>query len=590
MGLSRIGFSLVLAGVSWTGCETSSPKNTDLLTPEERTYLEQRPQVRLAPDPHFPPVESFDENGVHMGLIADYFSIIEQRIEFEIDIVQLPDWDEVMRQAQNRLVDGITAAQITQERQAYLFFSQPIVDIPNVIIARRGMTDISMNDLHRSGAMVALTKGNAIHEYVQERFPGIRLELVRDDLSALESVAFGHADATVVNLAIASHLIRTQGLGGLSVVGDSGRSNPLAIATRNDDPMLARILAKGLAAVTPEEKAALYHKWIGLEPAPLGLSRKAWTVALVAAGVLVLCFVVGLAWVAMLRRRVAARTKELEHEFLERKRAEEERHAMERKLLEAQKLESLGVLAGGIAHDFNNLLMSIMGNADLALLDVHAGPLKERLEDIMEGTKRASDLARQMLAYSGRGKLVVEHVDLCSIVREMVRLLSASISKSAEIQLDLPPALPFIEADASQLRQVIMNLVTNAAEALPDGQGKILISVRLAPLSERELSGEENRARDESAPLEAGDYAVLTIRDQGIGMSEETLAKIFEPFFTTKFQGRGLGMSAVIGIVRGHRGALFIRSKLGEGTTFTVAFPVRPDPSLGDDVDTLMVR
>ncbi|MGK2964986.1 MAG: PAS domain S-box protein, partial [Tepidiformaceae bacterium] len=249
--------------------------------------------------------------------------------------------------------------------------------------------------------------------------------------------------------------------------------------------------------------------------------------------------------------------------------AEEERRRFDQQVQHAQKLESLGILAGGIAHDFNNLLVGVLGNAGLALMELPPdSPARRTITDIETAAKRAADLTRQMLAYSGKGQFVVETVDLSNVVREMAALLEVSISKRVTVRYDFPAGLPHIEADATQLRQVIMNLLTNASDAIGDGDG--LITVRTgtffadrAYLAETYLDNE----------LPEGTYVSLEVSDTGSGMDPETRARIFDPFFSTKFTGRGLGLAAVLGIIRGHRGAIKVYSEPGRGTTFRVLFP-----------------
>jgi PAS domain S-box-containing protein len=248
-----------------------------------------------------------------------------------------------------------------------------------------------------------------------------------------------------------------------------------------------------------------------------------------------------------------------------RKRAEEA-------LRQAQKLESLGILAGGIAHDFNNLLVGILGNAGLALAELPAAsPARPTLEDIQTAGRRAADLARQMLAYSGKGRFVIQHLDLNALVAEMTHLLGVSISKGAILTCDFTNPLPLVEADATQLRQVVMNLVVNASDAIADAEGVIKVSTGVVHAAAADL------AQAYLAPeLPEGDYVYLDVLDTGTGMTPQTMARIFDPFFTTKFTGRGLGLAAVLGIVRGHRGAIKVTSEPGRGTTFRLLLPAIP--------------
>jgi PAS domain S-box-containing protein len=262
-------------------------------------------------------------------------------------------------------------------------------------------------------------------------------------------------------------------------------------------------------------------------------------------------------------------------DITEQHNAAAERADLERKLQETQKLESLGVLAGGIAHDFNNLLTGILGNASLARLDIPASsPARGCLSQIEAVAMRAADLCKQMLAYSGRGKFEVQRLNLSALVEETTQLIQLSISKSAVLRLSLAPDLPSIEADATQIRQVIMNLVINASEALEEKSGIISLSTGVVRV-DRDYFDTAIFA----AELPPGDYVSIEVCDTGCGMSQEKRARIFEPFFTTKFQGRGLGLSAVLGIVRGHRGAMKVYSEAGRGTTFKLLFPAVAGPA-----------
>lgn len=277
-------------------------------------------------------------------------------------------------------------------------------------------------------------------------------------------------------------------------------------------------------------------------------------------------------WTVSCRRDATGRPAELfivGQDVTRLRQAEEARLALERKMFEAQRLESLGVLAGGIAHDFNNMLAAILGNASLLLLDLppdsEAAHAARQIELV---TQRAADLVGQMLAYAGRGRFNIQPLDLNELVAEMIVLLRVSVAKGAVLVQHLTPQLPAIEADAAQVRQVVMNLIVNASEALDPTGGTVTITT-----SVREIDAHTSRQSFVTPDLAPGPYVCLTVEDNGIGMSEATIARIFDPFFTTKFTGRGLGLAAVLGIVRAHRGALAVSSTLGRGTTFTVLFP-----------------
>ncbi|MBK9989994.1 MAG: PAS domain S-box protein [Verrucomicrobia bacterium] len=240
------------------------------------------------------------------------------------------------------------------------------------------------------------------------------------------------------------------------------------------------------------------------------------------------------------------------------------------KLQQTQKLESLGLLAGGIAHDFNNILTAILGHASLAAFDVPPNsPLGGSIQLIEESAKRAAELCQQMLAYSGRGRISVRSVDLGCFVQDIVKLLRVSIGKNCRLMQNPNPGLPLIEVDTTQLQQVVMNLVINASEAIGAQEGTIRLATGCLHV-DRTMLETMYLAQD----MAEGEYVELKISDTGCGMSPETIARVFDPFFTTKITGRGLGLAAVLGIVRSHNGAIRVESEPGNGTTFTLLFPV----------------
>jgi two-component system, cell cycle sensor histidine kinase and response regulator CckA len=252
-----------------------------------------------------------------------------------------------------------------------------------------------------------------------------------------------------------------------------------------------------------------------------------------------------------------------------RERTESERRELEARVQQAHKLESLGRLAGGIAHDFNNLLMAILGNIDVALdLLPDGSPARDSLIAAGRASGRATELTRQMLAYAGRGKFSVELFDASELVTGMADMLRASVSKKVQLTFDLARGLPSIRGDVSQVRQVVMNLVVNASEALADRDGEVRVSTSAAFYDRPQLA-----AAWSGEALPEGRYVRIDVSDTGPGMDEETVARIFDPFFSTKFTGRGLGLAVVQGIVRGHGAAVKVDTRPGAGTAFQVLFP-----------------
>jgi len=257
----------------------------------------------------------------------------------------------------------------------------------------------------------------------------------------------------------------------------------------------------------------------------------------------------------------------------ERKQAEQESQELTIQLQQAQKMESIGVLAGGIAHDFNNMLVGVMGNAELAMLDAAAqGEMRQYLDKIFMSARRGADLVKQMLAYSGQGRLTMGHQNFNHLIRDVSELLSTAIGKKITLHHALMDDLPDVYGDKNQLTQLVMNLMTNASEAMHDKPGVIHLRTGVRHLSNLDFS-RMYMAND----LTPGMFVFVEVQDSGCGMNEETQLRIFDPFFTTKATGTGLGLAALLGIVRSHGGTLALHSELGAGSRFDVFLPLMSD-------------
>jgi len=267
----------------------------------------------------------------------------------------------------------------------------------------------------------------------------------------------------------------------------------------------------------------------------------------------------------------------ISRDITERKRVEEERQALEQQFQHSQKLESLGVLAGGIAHDFNNILAIIIGNCSMAMMAPDTA--EKRIPEIEKAAERAAGLCRQMLTYAGKAQSVMTRVNMTILMDEMIKMLKSTISRNVEIRSNLSVDVPAIIGDAGQLRQVVMNLIINGAESIGESQGLVLVS-----LARRAIGADQREKNHLGAVMSPGWYACLEVTDNGCGMDVETRRRIFEPFYTTKFTGRGLGLSAVLGIISAHKGALQLFSQPGKGTTFKIYLPIDSgSDSIGDE-------
>jgi PAS domain S-box-containing protein len=347
-----------------------------------------------------------------------------------------------------------------------------------------------------------------------------------------------------------------------------------------------------------ERKDVIGKKWIELIPERSRAEEESRIASTVQAGELAeaehdICTASGeIRWVQWINRPVSDEQGQ-PREFLsvgrditERKRMEAERLQLERRLLYAQKLESLGMMAGGIAHDFNNLLMVVLGNLELALMRLSPGSSANRnIEQAVQASKQAADLGHQMLTYSGAHLLVDQELSLGEIVAENLHLVRAAIAKTISLDLQVEEDLPPIMGDAGHLQQILVNLVTNAAEAIGGQPGTVVVSTGVQICDQTYLN--QSCLQEKPAP---GKFVFLDVTDNGCGFDEETRHRLFDPFYTTKFMGRGLGMSAVLGIVRGHRGAILVESEPGIGTTVRVLFPVMDTEPMGDGWTSVVQR
>jgi signal transduction histidine kinase len=245
----------------------------------------------------------------------------------------------------------------------------------------------------------------------------------------------------------------------------------------------------------------------------------------------------------------------------------------QRRLLEQQKQEALGVLATGVAHAFNNILTGVLGYTELAARDLEPDSMaRDFLEEVTRAARRGAELTAQLLLHAGKGRFTLKEVNLSTVVQDMARQLLAAVPSKAVLRFESPGGCPLIMGDVESMRQLLSQLVTNAGEALGGRSGKITVRTAV-----RDVASAANPSPNSDCGIPAGRYVSLSVIDTGSGMNEATLSRIFEPFFTTRFIGRGLGLSAVRGIVQGHRGFIQVESKPGKGSTFEILFPALPD-------------
>ena len=373
------------------------------LTPMEKQWLKAHPVIRLAPDPHFSPIEFFDEDGKYQGITADYISLIEKKIGIRFTIVRLHNWEEIVEKARNRQVDMFGVATKSPRRSEYMLFTTPLLKLPGAIIVRKEVKNTITMDVLR-GMKVAIVSGYVYQEFISKDYPEMELDLVPDISTGLRKVSFGMVDAMVNDLATTTYYIERDAITNLRVAGDSGYAAILALTSRNDWPELNGILEKALARITPGEKKAIYHKWITIQQDSLFKSRKFWISSGAGAGVFLLFLGGILMWNRTLRRRVEEKTSALKLKVIEHQKAEktiQESETRYRQIIDNTKNGVAVLKAGNNGEDFIFLDLNKSGETidnlkkeaviDRSVLDVFPGLKEFGLFDVL---KRVWDTGR----------------------------------------------------------------------------------------------------------------------------------------------------------------------------------------------------
>jgi two-component system, NarL family, sensor histidine kinase EvgS len=530
------------------------------LTAGERAWLAANPRIRFAPAPNYPPVEFFDETGAYVGITADFVALMQTNLGIQFEVVRLKDWAQVVAKTKDREVDMWGAAAKTDERDAYMNFSRPYIRLPAVIIVRKEVeADLTLGEM--AGKKIAAIRDYASHKYIEESFPDVGLITVPDILTGLRMVSFGAADAIVATNAAAIYYIEKQGFTNLRVAGESGFEWRLRFAARNDWPVLAGILQKGLDAISEEEKRAIYRKWISLQMTGWRPSRETIVGAIFLTVAVLLCAI--LAWSIVLQRQVRLRTAELSQELAERK-------ILEGELVRAKAVAESASLAksrflASMSHDLRTPLNSILGFSEFMQLET-LGPIAnakygEYIGDIGSSARLLLSLIEEILDVArleaGTTALEEEKVPLGPLVAEAVRMMAPLADGAGVTLIDQASAsLPDVLADPSHLKRVVLNLLTNAVKFTPEGG-----SVRL-------LGGRHDDG-----------VVAVSVIDTGPGISQDDLAFIFEPFHrgdsvvARETEGTGLGLPLANGFMKLHGGGIDIACPPEGGTTATLWLP-----------------
>lgn len=589
--IAALAFALALLFVVALARASNAPPRLEL-TESEQAFLGEHPVIRVGVDPEFHPFEFIDEDGNYKGIAADYLRLLEERLGVRFEVRRALSWPEVIEAVRRKELDLLPAVGRTQQRVEFLSYSQPYVGFHRVMITRTDMPFLSgIEDLEE--LKVAVQRSSSHDGYLSEN---TQLNLLRFPTldQTLRAVSEGSADAMVGNVASSAYLIRRMSLTNLKVAGALGEEHTIHFAVRRDWPQLLSILDKSIDSIGSKQREEISKRWVVLRFEP---EVRYGPILWVALGSLLVIALV-LFWNqklathrrnAQLAREEAERARQrAEHtaqelqqlkddlERLVQERTEELSKTQQR-FYRAQKMEALGTLVGGLAHDFNNLLSAMLGSIELVREEVTDPNTQETLNLVYDMGLRSADLITQLLAFARKEQAGKEPLFIEQVIEGVRTLAETAIPKTIELNIETRTENVAILGNLSLLQQAIINLLTNARDAVCQRtEPRVRLRVSLAT---PELI---RRAREECGELPRKSFVALEVSDNGPGIDEAKLEQLFEPFFTTKSLGRGtgLGLPMVFGAVRDHGGAVWACNGPEGGAAFTVLLPLLEAPPI----------
>ena len=533
------------------------------LTEEEQSWLDNNNGLKIAPDYSFAPIEFIKDNK-YEGIAADYVEILENMLDYKFEIVQIEKWNKNVEFAKNREIDIWSAVAPTPQKSEYMLFTDPYLNILSVLVVSKG-DDREYNLENMDNKVVAVVDGYFTHDYLRKNYPDIQLQLVENAEKGLRSVVFENADAILIDIASASWLIEKNGLTTLKVVKSIDTEYQLSFASRSDMPILNQILNRALDSIDQDSRSRIYQKWISYSAPNYMNIKKVLLISVIPVVFIFIVFVIIIIWNRSLRKMVSLRVEQLAEK--------------DAQLFQAQKMEMVGTLAGGLAHDFNNIVTGISGTVSLIklLLDsdgfIETDQLKEYLALIDKSGERASQLVQQLLTVSNEQKPNMSIINLNDLVLHVTSIVKITLDNSIEMDIKYSDKEALINADSGQIEQILLNFCVNASHAMTimrvsrsDWGGSLSISVQhISPKKRHIYSSDDDNTN----------YWVVTVKDTGIGMSEDVMNNIFTPFFTTKDigDGTGMGLSMVYSIANLHDGFIDVSSVPGFGSEFQLYIP-----------------
>jgi len=509
-------------------------------TDEERAWLKEHPVIRVGEDNAWAPMQ-FVKKGKPAGISQDYLDLISDitGLEFKID---QDNWSSILKKAENRELDMLSCARITPERQGYMFFTESYLDLPVVMLSR---LNISYVDSERGlrKYRLGLLEGYAAEELFRREYPDLGYQTFSNLEQGIQALYSGEIDVLIENQQAINYYIAKERLIGLQIVGELPFSYELGMAVRDDWPLLLSILNKSLEQIDMEIRQDILHNW-NYVTLRKEVDYKKFTLLLLAFSLVLILLLFSNLW---MKKTVRLRTRQLE---------------------EARRLEALGNIAGGIAHDFKNILMGVSGYTELLQQDdVTEEDKKRYLKEILTAVDNGTDLSNQILMYSkGSGK-DFKTINISNLCKEMLAFLKSSTKMDVVFDCVIEDKCE-IYGDPTQIRQLLLNLGTNAFQAMKDSPLKKL-TLRLEKYAQH--GNFTVKSRKIHGPL-----IVLMVADSGCGIEKSNQSKIFDPYYTTKARekGTGLGLATVDRIVKNHNGVIELYSHMGRGTSFTIYLPI----------------
>lgn len=531
------------------------------LSVDQISWLKGSPEIRFAFDQAFAPVEFLTDDDSYRGMSADYIAILENLLEVKFVMVKTSSWDEALELARDGLVDILPAVARTKQRDEYLIFTEPYLELPAVVIAGDDVVEgIEIEKL--MNRKIAVVSGYAWADWITTLYPQTPLLTVPDIISALEAVSFGVADAMIGDLATTSYSIGQSGISNLRVVRQIDQSLDLSIGVRADLPVLRDILDLALKAIGDEQKKSIMSSWISLDSYTWWKNPVLywWASAIIILFLITITLI--MVWNRILNRQVEMRTNEL--------------RAAQDRLLQAAKLESVGQLAAGVAHEVKNPLAILQMGVDFLKPDLQdQESSKEVIDDMQDAISRASTVITDLLDFSREKKLELQAVNINDVIQRAIRMVSHELSKhQVDVSERLSENLPDVMGDADKLQQVFINLFINAIHAI-GSKGKISIYSSMSQANQGELSNLDKSDKQKTSQK----YISVIIEDNGPGIPEDKLEKLFDPFFTTKpvGQGTGLGLSIIYSIIELHQASITISNRTQGGARVALQFKVNGD-------------